>query len=1092
MSSIQKAVKMKSVIICVICGSLFQLSVFSQKPEVVLTTGHTDFISSLSISPDAKLLVSGGLDKLVKINDIATGRELRTIAGNSGRITQTDFDKTGKYIAAAMTSDEIKVWELSTGKLISAFNASSNSPGFDFCFNNSKIVYLNPGSILCLKDWKNSSEPKVFNDAAGLTRIKLYNDSLVYAYDYKSNLKLISLNTGKEKISKQLFDKFLYSTCKMDIDHKGEFLAIGFSDNIVRIYNTDDLSLFAEFKGFKGLIKNLKFDQKSQTLIVVEHSNDIRIWDVPNKKETNKYDVTTFTPTAIAVHPQQKLIMINDGKIILYLKQRSGKIVRTFKSKSNKIINMAYDQQGKYIAAATGDITIKLWNLKENKIDKVIPGFFPVAFNNTGKQLTTMGGTISLTVWDVETGKSLFNLDTEGELIQNLCYSKDGKYISGAGFNGIVKIWDIDKKELIKKFTGHVGGIYGTCFSPDGKYIASGGMDKTIRIWDFETGEEIKKIEDHKSIVSDVKFSPDGKILASASWDKTIKLWNTETWELIRILEGHTNMILSIDFDKEGKVLASSSGNNAVWEADNSIKIWDVNTGEELCSFNQHTGNIHKVIFDKIGDIAFSSGDDGMIKIWRYKDCIELASLISVYKNDYVILTPENYYTASHDALAGVSFRLGAVLYPFEQFDLRLNRPDIVASKIGKTPKGLIDAYNYVYKKRLKKMGFKEEDLGKDFFLPTVDISTKDLPLITKDNNIKFEILTKDVNYNLNRINVFVNDVPVYGVNGISIKEKNIKSLKYKLDIKIIPGPNKIQVSVLNNKGVESLKSTFHIIKDDAETKGNLYIVAIGVANYKDERFTLKYPAKDASDIINELGKNKNLYENIYTIKLENEQATKENILALADSLKNTKIEDAVLFFIAGHGVLDGNYDYYYGTYDMDFNNPQGKGLSYDELDILLGNISALKKLLIMDTCHSGELDKDEIEDNTEKETEQNDVKFRAAGIGVRQKEGFGIANSANLMQALFSDIRKGSGITVISSSGGVEFAMEGDEWQNGLFTYCMLEGIKTKKADLNRDGKIIISELRRYVYKKVSKLSKGKQRPTSREENLTLDYQIR
>ena len=66
---------------------VFQLTVFSQKPEVVLTTGHTDFISSLSISPDAKLLVSGGLDKLVKINDIATGRELRTIAGNSGRIT---------------------------------------------------------------------------------------------------------------------------------------------------------------------------------------------------------------------------------------------------------------------------------------------------------------------------------------------------------------------------------------------------------------------------------------------------------------------------------------------------------------------------------------------------------------------------------------------------------------------------------------------------------------------------------------------------------------------------------------------------------------------------------------------------------------------------------------------------------------------------------------------------------------------------------------------------------------------------------------------------------------------------------------------
>ncbi len=1067
----------------------------AQKPEVVLTTGHTDFISSISISPDARLLATGGLDKLVKLNELSTGRELRTFAGNNGRVNNTSFDKTGKYIAASLYSDEIKIWDIETGNVVSDFPASSNVSEFYFCFNNSRIVYINDGSQLCVKDWKTDAEPKIL-EPIGLSRIKLNSDdSTLFGYDYKGNLELISLNTGKVKKTVQLFDKYLYSSCEMDIDKKGEFLAIAFADkplNTVKVYNTKDLSLYSEFKGFTPLINNFRFDQKSQKLIVIDNSNFVKILDVKSKKEVQKYTFTTFVPTAMAVYPKQNVILINDGKVVLYVNQKTGKVLRTFKSISNKVFNMAYDQQGKYIAAATDDLTIKMWNLKENKIDKVIRGFFPVEFDPSGKYMVTMGTGTSMTVWDVETGEALATLDTEGELIQNLSFSKDGRYLSGAGFIGIVKIWDMESKKLVKKFTGHVGGIYATCFSPDGKLLASCGMDQTVRIWDFETGKEIKKLEGHQIIVSDVKFSPDGKILASASWDKTIKLWDTSTWELIRTLEGHTNMITSISFNKEGTVLASGSGNNSVWTADNSVKVWDVNTGKELCSYKGHTGTIHKVIFDHTSDLVFSSGDDGMIKVWNYKDCIELASLISVNSDDYVITTPDNYYTASRDALNGVSFRIGSKLYPFEQFDLKLNRPDIIASRIGKTPQGIINAYNYVYKKRLKKMGFNEEDLGKDFALPTVTVSSDDLPLITKENKVHVNVNAVDSNYNLNRLNVFVNDVPLYGRSGIDLKNKNTKKINMDLDIEIIPGPNKVQISVLNDKGVESLRSTFEIIRDDPEAMGDLYVVTIGVANYKNKEYALKYPVKDATDLINELDKNTGLYRKIHTILLSDSLVTKENIIALHDSLKNAKMEDVVIIFIAGHGVLDENYDYYYGTYDMDFNNPSGRGLSYDELDNLLASTPALKKILIMDTCHSGELDKDEIEESKKEKTEKGVVNFRAAGIDVAQKPGLGIANTTNLMQNLFTNIRSGSGVTVISSAGGVEYAMEGDQWHNGLFTYCFLKGLQYKTADKNYDGKIVVSEIRDYVYKQVTELSNGKQKPTAREENLTLDFQIK
>jgi uncharacterized caspase-like protein len=94
-------------------------------------------------------------------------------------------------------------------------------------------------------------------------------------------------------------------------------------------------------------------------------------------------------------------------------------------------------------------------------------------------------------------------------------------------------------------------------------------------------------------------------------------------------------------------------------------------------------------------------------------------------------------------------------------------------------------------------------------------------------------------------------------------------------------------------------------------------------------------------------------------------------------------------------------------------------------------------------------------------------------------------------MQQIFSDLTKGSGAMVISSASGVEFAFESDEWKNGVFTFSLLEGLKTKKADLNKDSSITVSELRDYVMNRVTELTQGKQHPTSRKENLAFDFPI-
>ena len=79
----------------------------------------------------------------------------------------------------------------------------------------------------------------------------------------------------------------------------------------------------------------------------------------------------------------------------------------------------------------------------------------------------------------------------------------------------------------------------------------------------------------------------------------------------------------------------------------------------------------------------------------------------------------------------------------------------------------------------------------------------------------------------------------------------------------------------------------------------------------------------------------------------------------------------------------------------------------------------------------------------------------------------------------------------VISSASGAEYAFESPEWKNGVFTYAILEGLQSGGADADSSGAVRVSELRDYVVDRVRDLTRGKQTPTARRENLEDDFQI-
>lgn len=84
------------------------------KPQHVLAA-HRDLIYDVAFSPDGKLLATAGYDRLIKLWDIATGQEVRTLKDHSDTIYALTFSPDGKLLASAAADRAVKVWDVASG-----------------------------------------------------------------------------------------------------------------------------------------------------------------------------------------------------------------------------------------------------------------------------------------------------------------------------------------------------------------------------------------------------------------------------------------------------------------------------------------------------------------------------------------------------------------------------------------------------------------------------------------------------------------------------------------------------------------------------------------------------------------------------------------------------------------------------------------------------------------------------------------------------------------------------------------------------------------------------------------------------------------
>ncbi len=312
--------------------------------------------------------------------------------------------------------------------------------------------------------------------------------------------------------------------------------------------------------------------------------------------------------------------------------------VKTIDAHDLPITTIALSPDGKILATAAKDFTIKLWKLPEGRHIRTLTGhtrnILRLQFTPDSEHLISASADMSVRMWSVKTGKLVRQWDSDHTLdwhtgwVQAIAVSADGKLLATGSRDTTIKIWDLTTSELLKTLWEHSDAVTALAFHPIEKnLLASGSTDGSIVIWDVEAGKPKYR---HPTFSAydpyDMEFSPDGKLLAIGTYaSKGVRVidWRKGTW--VAWGSGIEGTVWDVAFSPNGKIVAAGAGDNAAW-------IYDVTrTDEHKIAHRLRTirtnigrqagadiwGDVRGVAFTPDGKTLITAMEDGKVRLWR-------------------------------------------------------------------------------------------------------------------------------------------------------------------------------------------------------------------------------------------------------------------------------------------------------------------------------------------------------------------------------------------------------------------------------------------------------------------------------------------
>lgn len=1066
----------KWLFLSLLCASTLLLE--AQKPQLMPPMSHATYVRALAVSPDGAYVLSaaGYLDNTVLLWS-ASGKLLKILEGHENDLVDAEISGDGKYMLTLETGNwTLHLWD-KQGKELKRLEGFGIN---DACFSaDNQFIYAGTSSgEIRIHDLSGTYHKSIEGGAQGINQVVCSKEYIASS----DEAGIIRVFDKAGKLLKTLDGHSQQSIEGLAFSPDGQQLLSGAHDKMVLLWDWQNEKILKKMGPQQSQVRSVAFSPDGKYLASAGPDEDqVYLWNnqgnLLKKFKTDGINELVFSPDSegLLVAPRDKAALLYDLQ---------GEIVRSYTNDASSVTSVGFSPfspDSLFILTGGEGAHIRLWNAVngeaqslENQNDFSTPAVFnpqypslliaktgdslyqynlyaeeytmvdkskyighsALAYNPDGDHFLLSNCTGGIQLWAEE--EPNWNILWENQLDSNsvtsLNFSPDGQHFlvatdrdwvphrnkgvaedreqpqSGKGFPAELR--RVEDFQLVRKFGSSADQAV---FSPDGKYVATNEA-YSFAIYDAKTGRQVllmpKSSDDIFPLVTCLAFTPNSQRLFVGFSSNVIQEYNLNS-QLMREYKGHRSTIRTLAVSPNGKFLLSGS-------SDNSAKIWNTQTGAEL------------------------------------------ATLMAIGTEDWMVATPDGLFDASPGAMDSLYFVVGLEIVAMDQLKERYYEPGLLA----------------------KVLGFEEGPLRK-----VIDLNAQDLALYPEvEAKLLDDVITVKLNKRsggIGRVSLRLDNMEIapdvnpgrqssfsiklsnyadYFVNG----ESNPLALVCYNAEGWLPSPEYAIAYVPGGKGKDKPVATTALNdQTDQALVNTLYALVVGTSDYKGTALDLKFPDNDATayrDMLQLAGKDlfgARMQIKLLTTEKGGVRPTKTAIrAALLEFAAKAEPKDVLLVYFSGHGTTwpenSPTSQFYYLSADnesFDLNNASNRqfAIAQDSIQAWIRGVKARKRILILDACNSGEV-----------------VKQLDEG-------GKGSTLSTDQRRAL-ERMKDRAGLFVLASSSADKLSYEDPRFGHGLLTYSLLNNMpKVAAQDKNSfiDVGKLFQEVREDVPKLASALSK-------------------
>ncbi len=1054
--------------------SMFRYSITDTATKAVVMEGQGQVSAISKLGRSAVALTKDG----VFLISVPSGKRLKKLG--AGLLNLADGYSTAKtvsggkqYLVSGLSGQALI--DAGTGATIARFDPALGTTGA-MSPNGDRIAYAQ-GSTLVLVSTADPSQRQLLGTqtsnvslAPTVDLAKAYSDSLE-----KSRADLTTMRKdGKRQIKEELkFEKSLpkFNARKrqeMQEEHnlartrqqqernRSQFQTYA---PAVKEYTKDLLNSYKKFGGPAVIPPEVVFLDSGRVMAVLAADLSWNTWDtatgnrLPFRTVRNDFDkVLELFQNSYSGH--------NDDAVYNYLRRSLTNTVPGAAIQPAKPIlhyassNWAcQSQSGEYGVELKRELDPKKWKAGKHRVQSATLR----SASGAATDLLEKGIDFSAL-----SNPTLYEAD---ELLkrQQCAVSDDGKYIV------------LEKLRVGSAPNNHLSLREKTALEISGKQTAD-----SLALYETATGKlacELEGGQDFHILAGNLSFSPtshyiyNGRLRGGAGLvksvivDRDLSVWDASSCRRVFNLQDSAKR--SLGFSSDEKLLfVTPSPKDQSSPATFGIEAWDVTTGSKVLTIHDIVANLNLINTTANKRILFGADQENALGFWDFRTGEKLATMRALQEGEWLITTPAGYFDGSPRGWTQIVWRVpgqGMVTQPAEIFFNDFYRPGLLAEFLqGNIPSAPRNVQQV------------------DRRQPTVRIAADNTTQIAR--TVKLVITVEEGLPNAERQNASgVRDVRLFR-NGTLVKvwrgDADLQGGKatFETAVPLAEGRNEFVAYAFNHDNVKSADAAVSVQNNAERLPATAYILTIGVNEYENSEFNLKFAVSDATVLgeqVAEEQKKLAQFQRQVQVTLLDKEATRENILlalsilsgehsstALSAAypkslaqLKAAEPQDVVIIYFAGHGIAAGDR-FFLVPHDLGYSGPRSAlqasiqtvfshSISDLDLEKAFEPIQAGHSLLIIDACNSGKvLDSEE------------------------QRRG--PMNNRGLAQLAYE-----KGIYVLTAAQGYQAALESSRLGHGYLTYALAEeGLKTSLADKQpTDGRITASEWFEYASFRVPEL---------------------